>query len=78
MKASTSRWLVFCSPPYEFYVSRLTEMLELIGTLWLAAPIDSLFIVEADERFDYALLPDKEGWDVRTYLPASIGLAQKK
>jgi 16S rRNA (guanine966-N2)-methyltransferase len=75
---SSSRWLVFCSPPYEFYVSRLTEMLELIGALWSAAPVDSLFIVEADERFDYALLPDKEGWDVRTYLPASIGLAQKK
>ncbi|MFN0020886.1 MAG: RsmD family RNA methyltransferase [Pirellulaceae bacterium] len=75
---SSSRWLVFCSPPYEFYVSRLTEMLELVGTLWSAAPDDSLFIVEADERFDYALLPDQEGWDVRTYLPASIGLAQKK
>lgn len=75
---SSSRWLVFCSPPYEFYVSRLPEMLELIGTLWSAAPADSMFVLEADERFDFGLLPDKESWHVRTYLPASIGLAQKR
>jgi 16S rRNA (guanine966-N2)-methyltransferase len=75
---SSSRWLVFCSPPYEFYVSRLPEMLELIGSLWSAAPVDSLFVVEADERFDYGLLPEPELWDVRTYLPARVGLAQKR
>ena len=74
----SSRWLVFCSPPYEFYVSRLPEMLELIGSLWSAAPVDSLFVVEADERFDFGLLPEPELWDLRTYLPASIGLAQKR
>ncbi len=77
LKAST-RWLVFCSPPYEFYVSRLPEMLELIGSLWSAAPVDSLLVVEADERFDYGLLPEPPLWDVRTYLPARIGLAQKQ
>ena len=31
-------WLVFCSPPYDFYVSRLGEMLELLGGLIQAAP----------------------------------------
>lgn len=74
---STTRWLIFCSPPYEFYVSRLPEMLEMLGTLWSAAPVDSLLVVEADERFDFGLLPEPALWDVRTYLPAIIGLARK-
>jgi 16S rRNA (guanine966-N2)-methyltransferase len=74
---STTRWLIFCSPPYDFYVSRQAEMLEMLGTLWSAAPVDSLLVVEADERFDFGLLPEPTLWDVRTYLPALIGLAQK-
>ena len=31
-----------------------------------AAPQGSLFVVEADERFDFGLLPAAEAWDVRT------------
>lgn len=71
------RWLIFCSPPFEFYVSRLADMLELIGTLWSAAPVGSLFLVEADERLDFGLLPEPALWDVRNYRPAIIGLATK-
>jgi 16S rRNA (guanine966-N2)-methyltransferase len=70
-------WLVFCSPPYEFYVSRLGEMLELLGGLIQAAPVKSIFVVEADDRFDYALLPDPKAWDVRSYPPAVIGVYRK-
>ena len=72
-----SRWLVFCSPPYEFYVSRLAEMLDLLNGLWLAAPGGSQFVVEADERFDFGLLPEPTLWDVRNYRPTRIGLAEK-
>ncbi|MEX2026019.1 MAG: RsmD family RNA methyltransferase [Pirellulaceae bacterium] len=68
---------VFCSPPYEFYVSRLEEMLRLLSQLWDLAPAGSLFIVEADERFDFALLPLPETWFVRAYLPAVIGIGEK-
>ena len=70
-------WLVFCSPPYDFYVSRLGEMLELLGGLIQAAPVKSIFVVEADERFDYALLRDPKAWDVRSYPPAVIGVYRK-
>lgn len=70
-------WTVFCSPPYDFYDSRREEMLALIGGLVAAAPPDSLFAVEADERFDFAALPQPEAWDIRTYLPAKVGIFRK-
>lgn len=73
---SPTPWLVFCSPPYEFYVSRLEEMLAMIQSLWSAAPAESQFVVEADERFDFALLPQPEKWDVRSYPPARVALAE--
>lgn len=77
-------WLVFCSPPYAFFVDRQEEMLALIQALIEHAPSCSIFLVEADERFDFNLLPGgvKEnrkapGWDVRTYSPAVIGVWEK-
>jgi len=73
----SERWLVFSSPPYEFYVSRTEEMLALIGGLMSAAPPASLFAVEADARFDFRLLPDAERWDVRAYPPAVVGIWEK-
>lgn len=77
-KLASPRWLVFCSPPYEFYVSRLAEILDLLNGLWLAAPGGSQFVVEADERFDFGLLPEPTLWDVRNYRPARIGVAEKR
>jgi 16S rRNA (guanine966-N2)-methyltransferase len=71
-------WLVFSSPPYEFYVSRAEEMLALITGLMSAAPPGSLFAVEADERFDFTLLPEPDQWDVRQYLPAVVGIWEKQ
>jgi len=70
-------WLVFCSPPFEFYVSRREEMLQLIERFHAAAPAGSLFAVEADERFDFGQLPAAGEWDVRTYLPAVVGVLVK-
>jgi 16S rRNA (guanine966-N2)-methyltransferase len=67
-------WLVFCSPPYEFYVGRLDEMLALLGTILAAAPAGSVLVVEADERFDFGRLPMPEAWDVRSYPPAYVGI----
>jgi 16S rRNA (guanine966-N2)-methyltransferase len=66
-------WLVFCSPPYDFYVDRQADMLALLERLIAAAPASSQFIVEADERFDFTLLPRNGEWDVRTYPPAVVG-----
>lgn len=70
-------WLVFCSPPYAFFVERQDEMLELIRTMLEAAPADSLFVVESDQRFDPGLLPDPPAWDVRQYPPAVVGILEK-
>lgn len=70
----TEPWLVFCSPPYDFYVERCDEMLSLIGGMIAAAPPGSIFVVEADERFDFGLLPTPEAWDVRPYPPAVVGI----
>ena len=66
-------WVVFCSPPYDFYVERQADMLVLVGTIMKAAPEETILVVEADERFNYGLLPGAD-WDVRSYPPAVLGL----
>jgi len=70
-------WVVFSSPPYDFYVDRADEMLGLIGRLMESAPAESIFAVEADRRFDFTQLPDATAWDVRTYPPATVGVWRK-
>jgi len=67
-------WLVFCSPPYDFYVSRSAEMLDLIARLLAAVPSGSTVVVESDERFDVATLPRPGDWDTRTYPPAVVSV----
>ena len=67
-------WLVFSSPPYAFYSDRADDMLELLTGLLERAPAESVMVVEADERFDFALLPQAEGWEVRAYPPARIAI----
>ena len=49
-------------------------MLELIGGLLRAAPAESIFVVEADNRFDFQTLPEPSAWDVRSYPPAVVGI----
>ena len=67
-------WIVFCSPPYDFYVEQTDAMLELIGGLIEEAPAESIFVVESDERFDFRLLPEAEAWDIRPSAPAVVGI----
>ncbi|MBQ2850249.1 MAG: RsmD family RNA methyltransferase, partial [Thermoguttaceae bacterium] len=68
-------WLVFCSPPYDFFVDREEETLSLLKTLRERAPEGSLFVVESDDRFDFDLLeveiPPKKR---RSYPPAEVGI----
>jgi 16S rRNA (guanine966-N2)-methyltransferase len=71
-------WAVFCSPPYDFYVERTAELLDLIAGLIGAAPDHSVFVVEADARFDFQQLPDPQAWDVRSYPPAVVGVFRKE
>ena len=78
-------WILFCSPPFDFYVERHDEMNDLIQQVLRLAPTGSTLVVEADERLDFGLLPavwgdspndDQESaeWDVRAYPPAIVGV----
>ncbi len=74
-------WLVFVSPPYVFFVDREAEMIDLVKSLQRRAPAGSVIVVEADAMFDWKKLDDPikahrrdEGWDVRTYHPAVVGV----
>jgi 16S rRNA (guanine(966)-N(2))-methyltransferase RsmD len=71
-------WVVFCSPPYDFYVARKHEILELLVNLIRFSPPESLFAVEFDNRFDFHELPQAEEWDVRAYAPAILGIWEKQ
>jgi 16S rRNA (guanine966-N2)-methyltransferase len=77
-------WLVFCSPPYAFYHERPIEMLELIAAILEHMPAESIMVVEADEAFDFNMLPGHvaenrrdEGWQIRSYPPAVVGIWRK-
>ena len=73
-----SPWIVFCSPPYEFYASRKEEMLEMLRRLVELAPADSMFVIESDQRFDMTLLPRiPEPNRIRTYPPAVVAIFRK-
>lgn len=67
-------WVVFCCPPYSLYETRRDDMLSLIQRLLAAAPPESRFVVESDERFDPAELPEANQWQSRIYLPATISM----
>ena len=66
-------WIVFCSPPYDFYVEKSEEMLQLLEVLREKAPAETIFLVESDDRFDFAALASWGEWDVRKYSPAILG-----
>lgn len=70
-------WLVFCCPPYAYYVERASAMRELLARLWQQAPATSVFVVESDARFDARQLPDPQTWDVRQYRPTQIAVGEK-
>ena len=71
-------WLVFCSPPYDLYVSQLQPMLELLHRIVDVAPPQSLVVVEADDRFDPGHLPASYGWDIRSYPPAVVAVGEPR
>jgi 16S rRNA (guanine966-N2)-methyltransferase len=70
-------WVVFCSPPYEFYVQQEETMLGMLHRLIDSAPPESIFAVEADDRFEFGLLPSPDAWDIRRYPPAVLGIWEK-
>jgi 16S rRNA (guanine966-N2)-methyltransferase len=76
--STESPWIVFCSPPYDFYVSQQSEMLDMLNRLVDLAPVDSMFVIEADQRFDLTLLPRIPMPNrIRSYPPAVIAIFTK-
>ena len=73
----TTPWVAFCSPPWDMFVEQTDAVLALLTTLLQQAPMESLFVVEADERFDLKLLPRVDEWFVREYPPAVIAILEK-
>jgi 16S rRNA (guanine966-N2)-methyltransferase len=77
--AKDSAWIIFCSPPYDFYINRQAEMLDMLNRLITAAPAGSIFVIESDSRFDMNLLPIvPEPHRIRTYPPAAIAIFTKQ
>ena len=75
--ADGTSWVVFCSPPYELFVSRKDDMLAMIDGIITKMPIGSTMIVESDETFDTGLLPNAIEWRTRKYFPAFVSIAEK-
>lgn len=65
-------WVVFISPPWGMFTDRRAEIVALITALVRAAPAGSTFVVEADESFPAAELPDPQAWQSRPLLPAVL------
>ena len=74
---SPGPWVVFCSPPYVFYVERAEAMIAMLGDLAARAPQGSILVTEADSRFDFSTLIEPDRWNIRSYPPAVIGILRK-
>jgi len=73
----TSPWMVFCCPPYDFFVDRTTELMTMLNSLIALAPPESIFVVESDRRFEHAQLPLTDEWVIREYSPAAIATLKR-
>lgn len=69
-------WAVFCSPPYDLFCDREADLLQMMHTVFDAAPSGSAFIVESDKRFEICKQMPFTTWDVRTYPPAVVAIAR--
>jgi len=67
--------VVFCSPPYDFFIERNDEMVEMVSALASRSCAGSTLVIETDERFNLEQLPRSLSWDVRHYAPAVIAIA---
>ena len=68
--------VVFCCPPYDFYLERWPQLSAMIEKILALLPSGSMFLVESDGRFETTQLPDALEWDVRAYPPAVLSLSE--
>ena len=65
-------WLVFVSPPWPLFVDRSADLLALVTVLLEVAPAGSIMVVESDDSWDPAALPDPAAWEHRGLPPAIL------
>jgi 16S rRNA (guanine966-N2)-methyltransferase len=71
---ATAAWIVFISPPWEFFQTRREEVVRLVEAMRQAAPAGSTIVVEADTAFDPEALPEADSWEARPIPPAVLYL----
>ena len=67
-------WVAFISPPWPLFRERSADLVALVAAVMHAAPPGSTIVVESDEAFDPAGLPDPDGWRSRPIPPAVLHL----
>lgn len=67
-------WAIFCCPPWPMFRSQTQALMQLIQDWHSHLPPDSMMVVESDDRFDPALLPNADQWVSRDYSPARISV----
>lgn len=65
-------WLVFVSPPWAMFAERPADLVALVAGLLGEAPAGSTIVVESDDRFDPAALPEAGRWRSRAVPPAVL------
>ena len=72
-------WIVFVSPPWSFFHTRINEINALLETLVAIAPATSRLVVESDDQMAVEALPvrfgvhqSEEAWDSRSMPPAVL------
>ena len=65
-------WTVFVSPPWSMFQSHAAEVMGLVSAFVAKAPPGSRIVVEADDTFDPATLPDAAAWEIRPMPPAVL------
>lgn len=77
MAAAETPAVVFCCPPYDFYLQQWPQLAAMVERILELVPSGSTILVESDGRFDTTQLP-RAGWDVRAYPPAVLSVLEIK
>ncbi len=77
--STESPWIIFVSPPWKFFHTRLAEINSLLQALAAIAPGESRLVVESDDQMAVESLPvrfgfhkTEESWDTRAVSPATL------
>jgi 16S rRNA (guanine966-N2)-methyltransferase len=72
-------WMIFVSPPWSFFQTRMAELTALMRALAAEAPPESRLLAESDDAISASDLPDRlsereseQPWDSRRLVPAIL------